>query len=386
MFRGRAMQTITCVEDLREIYKRRVPKMFVDYAESGSYSEQTLHWNRADLQKIRLRQKVLTDVSKRDTKTTIAGKQVNVPLILAPIGLCGMQRANGEILAARAADQAGIPFTLSTMSVCSIEDVASETKKPFWFQLYVMKDREFIRNLIARAAAAKCSALVLTVDLQILAQRHRDIKNGLSVPPKMKVANIVNMLSKPRWLGGILGTKRRSFGNLVGHVDVAKDAGSLGEWTASQFDPALNWEDVKWIRKLWKGKLIIKGIMEVSDARLALKHGADGIVVSNHGGRQLDGAPSSISALPKIVDAIGDKTEVLFDGGIRTGQDLMRALALGAKGAMIGRAFVYGLGANGQEGVSTAIECIRKELDMSMALCGVNKVSEIDSRVLADRQ
>jgi L-lactate dehydrogenase (cytochrome) len=380
------MQTITCVEDLREIYKRRVPKMFVDYAESGSYSEQTLHWNREDLQKIRLRQKVLTDVSKRDTKTTLAGKQVNVPLILAPIGLCGMQHANGEILAARAADQAGIPFTLSTMSVCSIEDVASETKKPFWFQLYVMRDREFIRNLIARAAAAKCSALVLTVDLQILAQRHRDIRNGLSVPPKLKIANIVNILSKPRWLGGILGTKRRSFGNLVGHVDVAKDAGSLGEWTANQFDPALNWEDVKWIRKLWKGKLIIKGIMEVSDARLAVKHGADGIVVSNHGGRQLDGAPSSISALPKIVDAIGDKTEILFDGGVRTGQDLMRGLALGAKGAMIGRAFVYGLGANGQEGVSTAIECIRKELDMSMALCGVNKISEIDSRVLADRQ
>jgi L-lactate dehydrogenase (cytochrome) len=380
------MQTITCVEDLREIYKRRVPKMFVDYAESGSYSEQTLHWNREDLQKIRLRQKVLTDVSKRDTKTTLAGKQVNVPLILAPIGLCGMQHANGEILAARAADQAGIPFTLSTMSVCSIEDVASETKKPFWFQLYVMRDREFIRNLIARAAAAKCSALVLTVDLQILAQRHRDIRNGLSVPPKLKIANIVNILSKPRWLGGILGTKRRSFGNLVGHVDVAKDAGSLGEWTANQFDPALNWEDVKWIRKLWKGKLIIKGIMEVSDARLAVKHGADGIVVSNHGGRQLDGAPSSISALPKIVDAIGDKTEILFDGGVRTGQDLMRGLALGAKGAMIGRAFVYGLGANGQEGVSTAIECIRKELDMSMALCGVNKISEIYSRVLADRQ
>jgi len=379
------MQTITCVEDLREVYKQRVPKMFIDYAESGSYSEQTLQWNREDLQKIRLKQKILTDVSKRDTKTTIAGKQVNVPLILAPIGLCGMQRANGEILAARAADEAGIPFTLSTMSVCSIEDVASETKKPFWFQLYVMKDREFIRNLIARAAAAKCSALVLTVDLQILAQRHRDIKNGLSVPPKLKIANVIDMLTKPRWLGGILSTKRRSFGNLVGHVKGMTNTGSLGEWTASQFDPALNWEDVKWIRKLWKGKLIIKGIMEVSDARLAVKHGADGIVVSNHGGRQLDGAPSSISALPKIVDAIGDKTEILFDGGIRTGQDLMRALALGAKGAMIGRAFIYGLGANGQEGVRTAIECIRKELDMSMALCGVNKISEIDERVLADR-
>ncbi len=378
------MQTITCVEDLRAIYKRRVPKMFIDYAESGSYSEQTLHWNREDLQKIKLKQKILTDVSKRETKTTIAGKPVNVPLVLAPIGLCGMQHANGEILAAKAAAEAGIPFTLSTMSVCSIEDVASETNKPFWFQLYVMKDRTFIRNLIARAAAAKCSALVLTVDLQLLAQRHRDIKNGLTVPPKMKLANILDIMTKPRWAMGILGTRRRSFGNLVGHVKGLTNTGSLGAWTAEQFDPALNWEDVKWIRKLWKGKLIIKGIMEVSDARLALKHGADGIVVSNHGGRQLDGAPSSISALPKIVDAIGDKTEILFDGGVRTGQDLMRGLALGAKGAMIGRAFVYGLGANGQQGVKTAIECIRKELDMSMALCGVNKISEIDGRVLAD--
>ncbi len=377
------MQTITCVEDLREIYKKRVPKMFIDYAESGSYSEQTLKWNREDLQKIKLKQKILTDVSKRDTKTTIAGKPVNVPLVLAPIGLCGMQHADGEILAARAAAEAGIPFTLSTMSVCSIEDVASETNKPFWFQLYVMKDREFIRNLIARAAAAKCSALVLTVDLQILAQRHRDIKNGLTVPPKMKVANILDIMTKPRWAMGILGTKRRSFGNLVGHVKGLSNTGSLGAWTAEQFDPALNWEDVKWIRKLWKGKLIIKGIMEVSDARLALKHGADGIVVSNHGGRQLDGAPSSISALPKIVDAVGDKTEILFDGGVRTGQDLMRGIALGAKGALIGRAFVYGLGANGQQGVRTAIECIRKELDMSMALCGVNKISEIDERVLS---
>jgi len=378
------MQTITCVEDLREIYKQRVPKMFIDYAESGSYSEQTLKWNREDLQKIKLKQKILTDVSKRDTKTTIIGQQLNVPLVLAPIGLCGMQHADGEILAARAAEEAGINFTLSTMSVCSIEDVAANTKRPFWFQLYVMKDREFIRNLLARAAAAKCSALVLTVDLQILAQRHRDVKNGLSVPPKMKIANILDIMTKPRWAFRILGTKRRSFGNLVGHVKGLTNAGSLGAWTNEQFDPALNWEDVKWIRKLWKGKLIIKGIMEVADARLAVKNGADAIVVSNHGGRQLDGAPSSISALPKIVDAVGDKTEVMFDGGVRTGQDLMRGLALGAKAAMIGRAFVYGLGANGQEGVRTTIECIRKELDMSMALCGVNKISEIDERVLAE--
>lgn len=378
------MQTITCVEDLRNIARNRVPKMFFEYAESGSYSEQTLRWNREDLQKIRLKQKVLTDVSKRDTKTTIADKEVNVPLVLAPIGLCGMQHANGEILAARAAAEAGIPFTLSTMSVCSIEDVATETNKPFWFQLYVMKDREFIRNLIARAAAAKCSALVLTVDLQILAQRHRDIKNGLSVPPKMKFENIVDIMTKPGWAFKILGTKRRSFGNLVGHVKGLTDAGSLGAWTAEQFDPALNWEDVKWIRNLWKGKLIIKGIMETSDARLAIEHGADGIVVSNHGGRQLDGAPSSISALPKIVDAVGHRTEILFDGGIRSGQDLMRALALGAKGALIGRAFVYGLGAGGQEGVKATIDCIRKELDMTMALCGVNSIKEIDKRVLAE--
>jgi L-lactate dehydrogenase (cytochrome) len=378
------MQTITCVEDLRNIARNRVPKMFFDYAESGSYSEQTLRWNREDLQKIRLKQKVLTDVSTRSTKTTIIDKEVNLPLVLAPIGLCGMQHANGEILAARAAAEAGIPFTLSTMSVCSIEDVASETNKPFWFQLYVMRDREFIRNLIARAAAAKCSALVLTVDLQILAQRHRDIKNGLSVPPRMKFANIVDIMTKPGWAFKILGTKRRSFGNLVGHVKGLTDAGSLGAWTAEQFDPALNWEDVKWIRSLWKGKLIIKGIMDVADAKLAIEHGADGIVVSNHGGRQLDGAPSSISALPKVVDAVGNRTEVLFDGGVRTGQDLMRALALGAKGAMIGRAFVYGLGAAGQEGVSTVIECIRKELDMSMALCGVNSIAEIDKRVLAE--
>ncbi len=378
------MQTITCVEDLREIYKRRVPKMFIDYAESGSYSEQTLKWNREDLQKIKLRQKILTDVSKRDTKTTILGKEVNIPLALAPIGLCGMQHADGEILAARAAAEAGIPFTLSTMSVCSIEDIASETNKPFWFQLYVMKDREFIRNLIARAAAAKCSALVLTVDLQILAQRHRDIKNGLTVPPQMKMKNLIDIMTKPRWAFGILGTKRRSFGNLVGHVKGLSNTGSLGAWTAEQFDPALNWEDVKWIRQLWKGKLIIKGIMEVADAKLAIEHGADAIVVSNHGGRQLDGAPSSISALPKIVDAVGSRTEILFDGGVRTGQDLMRGLALGAKGALIGRAFVYGLGANGQAGVKTVIDCIRKELDMSMALCGVNSISEIDKRVLAD--
>lgn len=378
------MPTITCVEDLREMARRRVPRMFFDYAESGSYSEETLKANREDLKAIKLRQRVLVDVSKRDTKTTLLGKEVAVPLALAPIGLCGMQHANGEILAARAAAEAGIPFCLSTMSVCSIEDVAAESPAPFWFQLYVMRDREFIQNLIARAAAARCSALVLTVDLQILGQRHRDIKNGLSVPPRLSLANILNIATKPRWVSAILRTKRRSFGNLVGHVKGLDDTGSLAQWTATQFDPTLNWEDVKWIRKLWKGKLIIKGLLDVADAKNAVKHGADAIVVSNHGGRQLDGAPSSISMLPKIAEAVGDKTEVLFDGGVRTGQDLLRGLALGAKGAMIGRAFIYGLGANGQAGVKLAIDCIQKELDVSMALCGVSKISEIDRRVLAD--
>jgi L-lactate dehydrogenase (cytochrome) len=374
---------VTCIEDLREIARHKVPRMFFDYAESGSYAEETLAANRRDLEAILLRQKILVDVSKRSTATQILGKPASVPLALAPIGLCGMQRGNGEILAAKAAAKAGIPFCLSTMSVCSIEDVAEEVSEPFWFQLYVMRDREFIRALVERAQAAKCSALVLTVDLQVLGQRHRDIKNGLSVPPKMRLANLIDIATKPAWIMSVLRAKRRNFGNIVGHVQSAGDNISLAEWIAGQFDPALNWEDVKWIRSIWKGPLILKGILDIDDAKLAAAHGADAIVVSNHGGRQLDGAPSSIWALPKIVEAVGNKVEVLFDGGVRSGQDVMRALALGAKACMVGRAYVYGLGARGEEGVSEAIGFIRRELETTMALTGVNKISEIGPQVIA---
>jgi L-lactate dehydrogenase (cytochrome) len=374
---------VTCIEDLREIARHKVPRMFFDYAESGSYAEETLAANRRDLEAILLRQKILVDVSKRSTATKILGKPASVPLALAPIGLCGMQRGNGEILAAKAAAKAGIPFCLSTMSVCSIEDVAEEVSEPFWFQLYVMRDREFIRALVERAQAAKCSALVLTVDLQVLGQRHRDIKNGLSVPPKMRLANLIDIATKPAWIFSVLRAKRRNFGNIVGHVQSAGDNTSLAEWIAGQFDPALNWEDVKWIRSIWKGPLILKGILDIDDAKLAAAHGADAIVVSNHGGRQLDGAPSSIWALPKIVEAVGNKVEVLFDGGVRSGQDVMRALALGAKACMVGRAYIYGLGARGEEGVTEAIGFIRRELETTMALTGVNKISEIGPQVIA---
>jgi L-lactate dehydrogenase (cytochrome) len=373
---------VTCIEDLREIARHKVPRMFFDYAESGSYAEETLAANRRDLEAILLRQKILVDVSKRSTATQILGKPASVPLALAPIGLCGMQRGNGEILAAKAAAKAGIPFCLSTMSVCSIEDVAEEVSEPFWFQLYVMRDREFIRALVERAQAAKCSALVLTVDLQVLGQRHRDIKNGLSVPPKMRLANLIDIATKPAWIMSVLRAKRRNFGNIVGHVQSAGDNISLAEWIAGQFDPALNWEDVKWIRSIWKGPLILKGILDIDDAKLAAAHGADAIVVSNHGGRQLDGAPSSIWALPKIVEAVGNRVEVLFDGGVRSGQDVMRALALGAKACMVGRAYIYGLGARGEEGVSEAIGFIRRELETTMALTGVNKISEIGPQVI----
>jgi L-lactate dehydrogenase (cytochrome) len=378
------MPTLTCIEDLRQLYLRRAPRMFVDYAESGSYQEETLRANRRDFEAVKFRQRVLIDVSQRSTATTLLGEPVALPLALAPVGLLGMQHADGEIFAARAANAAGIPFCLSTMSVASIEDVAAATDKPFWFQLYVMRDRDFIRRLIARAKAANCSALVLTVDLQILGQRHRDIKNGLSVPPRMTLANILNIATKPRWVKDILSTRRRSFGNLVGHVAGAIDTGSLAQWTASQFDPTLNWDDVRWIRDQWQGKLIVKGILDPEDAQKAVDAGADAIVVSNHGGRQLDGAPSSISMLPRIADTVGARTEVLFDSGVRSGQDLMRVLALGARGAMIGRAFVYGLGAAGEEGVKLAIGFIRNELDVTMALTGVSKVADIDTRVLAD--
>src|ERR1700681_817649 len=347
---------ITCIEDLREIARHKVPRMFFDYAESGSYAEETLHANRRDLEAILLRQKILVDVSKRSTATQILGKPVSVPLALAPIGLCGMQRGNGEILAAKAAAKAGIPFCLSTMSVCSIEDVAEEVSEPFWFQLYVMRDRKFIRALVERAKVAKCSALVLTVDLQVLGQRHRDIKNGLSVPPKMRIANLIDIATKPGWIISVLRAKRRNFGNIVGHVEGVGDNTSLAEWTNSQFDPALNWEDVKWIRSIWKGPLILKGILDTDDAKLAADHGAD---------------------------AVGQKVEVLFDGGVRSGQDVMRALALGAKACMIGRAYIYGLGARGEEGVGEAIGFIRRELETTMALTGVNKISEIGPQVIA---
>jgi L-lactate dehydrogenase (cytochrome) len=377
------LRRTTCIEDLRRLARRRVPRAFFDYAEAGSYAQQTLRANRADLERIALRQRVLVDVAQRDLTTTIIGERVSLPLALAPIGLCGMQHGDGEILACRAARKAGIPFTLSTMSICSIEDVANAVAEPFWFQLYVMKDRGFIRALIERAAAARCSALVLTVDLQVLGQRHCDIKNGMTVPPEIRLANIIDIASKPAWALSILKGKRKTFGNLAGHVRGMENVTSLAQWTASQFDPALSWKDVEWVKSLWPGKLILKGILDVDDAKTAAKTGAAALIVSNHGGRQLDGAPSSISALPRIVDAVGGEIEVMFDGGIRSGQDLVRALALGARSCMVGRAYVYGLGAGGEAGVAKAIELLGQELDVTMALCGVKRVSDIDRRVIA---
>src|SRR5215475_14381909 len=381
------MKHITCIEDLRALHKRRVPKAFFDYADRGSYSEQTLRANRDDLQQIKFRQRILVDVSKRDLSTTLLGEPSTRPLILAPVGLLGMQHGDGEILACRAAQAAGIPYTLSTMSICSIEDVAANVDKPFWFQLYVMKDRGFCKSLIERAMAAKCSALVLTVDLQILGQRHMDIKNGLSVPPNlMRLKNIIDFASKPRWLMSIARAKRRDFGNVVGHLQGAKDLNSTATRVSQQFDPSLNWKDVEWIRSIWPGKIILKGIHDVEDAKQAVKTGAHGIIVSNHGGRQLDGAPSSISILPKVVDAVGTQTEVLFDSGIRSGQDVLRALALGAKACMIGRAYIYGLGAGGQAGVARAIEIIGNELSVTMGLCGVNNIKDVGPDILAGYQ
>jgi L-lactate dehydrogenase (cytochrome) len=379
------MQTMTCIDDLREAARRRVPRAFFDYADGGSYAEQTLNANRADLERIRLRQRILVDVSRRSTQTKILGEPVSLPLALAPIGALGMQHGDGEILACRAAQAAGIPFTLSTMSICSIEQVAAAVDQPFWFQLYVMKDRGFARSLVERAAAAKCSALVLTVDLQILGQRHRDIKNGMTVPPQWTFAKIVDMATKPAWLTSVARAQSRTFGNLAGYVTGKKeDVNSLSVWIAGQFDTTLNWNDVEWIKSLWPGKLILKGILDPEDARIAAKTGAQALVVSNHGGRQLDGAPSSISALPPIVDAVGSSMEVLFDGGIRSGQDIMRALAFGAHACLSGRAYVYGLGAGGEAGVARAIEIIRNELGVTMALTGVNSVDEIDGRTLAN--
>lgn len=376
------MKNVTCIEDLRTLARRRVPRAFFDYADSGSYNEETLRANRADLEAIKLRQRVLVDVSSRSLATSIVGQEMAAPFALAPVGLCGMQYGNGEILAARAANDAGIPFTLSTMSICSIEDVAEATGRPFWFQLYVIKDRGFTKDILGRAVEANCNVLVLTVDLQVLGQRHRDIKNGMTVPPQIRLRNVIDVASKPAWVWSILNAKRRTFGNLAGHVKGMENVNQLAQWIAQQFDPALSWKDVEWIKKLWPGKLILKGILDVEDARTAVRLGADAIVVSNHGGRQLDGAPSSISALPAIADAVGSDTEVLFDGGIRTGADLLRALALGARACLIGRAYVYGLGAGGQAGVSRAIEILKSELSVAMALTGVNSVSKIDRNVI----
>jgi L-lactate dehydrogenase (cytochrome) len=379
------MKHITCIEDLRQVHMRKVPKAFFDYVDRGSYAEETLRANRDDMQQIKFRQRILVDISSRDLSTTIIGEKANLPLILAPVGSTGMQFGDGEIHACRAAQAAGIPYTLSTMSINSIEDVAENVDKPFWFQLYVMKDRGFVKALIERAIAAKCSALVLTVDLQVIGQRHMDIKNGLSVPPQLlQLKNVLDIATKPGWVASILRGKRRNFGNIAGHLEgPGQDLGSVSSWVQSQFDPSLNWKDVDWIRSIWPGKLIIKGILDVEDAEEAVKTGAQAMVVSNHGGRQLDGAPSSIEVLPEIADAVGSQIEVLFDGGIRSGQDLMRALALGAKSCMIGRAYIHGLGAFGGPGVAKAIDLIANELSTTMGLCGVSKIADIDDRVIA---
>ena len=376
------MTVMTNIEDLRVLAQKRVPRMFYDYADSGSWTESTYRANESDFQKIKLRQRVAVNMEGRSTATTMIGQKVHMPVAIAPTGLTGMQHADGEILAARAAKQFGVPFTLSTMSICSIEDVAQHAGEGFWFQLYVMKDRGFIERLIDRAKAARCSALVLTLDLQILGQRHKDIKNGLSAPPKLTLRNLINIASKPRWAMGMLGTQRRQFGNIVGHVSGVADMSSLSEWTASQFDPALNWGDVEWIKQRWGGKLIVKGIQDVQDARLAVQSGADALIVSNHGGRQLDGAQSSIEALPAIVDAVGGQIEVHMDGGIRSGQDVLKAVALGAKGTYIGRAMLYGLGAMGEAGVTRALQIIHKELDITMAFCGRTDIGQVDREIL----
>ena len=371
------MPKITCIEDLRVLAQKRVPKMFYQYADSGSWTESTYRANSADFDRMRLRQKVAVNMENRSTKAVMVGQEVAMPVALAPTGLTGMQCADGEIKAAKAAEKFGVPFTLSTMSICSIEDVAANTEKPFWFQLYVMRDKDYLGRLIDRAKAANCSALVLTLDLQIIGQRHHDVRNGLSAPPKPTLANIINMATKLRWGLGMLGTKRHGFGNIVGHVSGVENVGNLAEWTNAQFDPALSWDDVRWIKERWGGKLIIKGILDADDARLAVKSGADAIIVSNHGGRQLDGALSAIEILPEIVDAVGSEIEVHMDSGIRSGQDVLKAMALGAKGTYIGRAFLYGLGAMGEQGVTKALEIIHKELDLTMAFCGHREVGQL---------
>ena len=376
------MSVILSVEDMRKKAKARVPRMFFDYAESGSWTEDTLRANINDLMDIKFRQRVAVDISKRSTEMEMLGEKLPMPVALAPTGLAGMQTADGEIHAARAAEKFGVPFTLSTMSVCSIEEVQSKTRDPFWFQLYVMRDRDFIDRLIKRAKEANCSALMITLDLQVMGQRHKDIKNGLSVPPKINLPNILNLIAKPKWCLGMLGTKNRKFGNIVGHVKGVKDMSSLAEWTVNQFDPTLCWDDVLELRKKWSGKIVLKGIMDKEDAKAALNIGADAIIVSNHGGRQLDGASSSVSALPKILDIVQDKCEIWVDGGIRTGQDILRLIALGAKGTLIGRAFLYGLGAEGEKGVTRILEILQKELDLTMALCGATDLSQVDKNIL----
>lgn len=373
---------MTCVEDFRQLAERRVPRMFYDYADSGSWTESTYRANEEDFQKLKFRQRVAVDIEKRTHRSSMIGIDVAMPVAIAPTGLTGMQHADGEILGAKAAEKFGIPFTLSTMSICSIEDIAAHTSKPFWFQLYVMRDRDFMERLIDRAKAANCSALVLTLDLQVLGQRHKDIKNGLSTPPKPTLANLINLATKPRWCLNMLGTKRRSFGNIVGHAKGVSDLSSLSSWTAEQFDPCLSWKDIEWIKERWGGKLVLKGIMDEQDARLAVESGADALLVSNHGGRQLDGAPSSISALPRIAHAVGKEIEVWMDGGIRSGQDVLRAIALGAKGTMIGRSFLYSLGAMGEAGVYRCLQMIANELDVTMGFCGHTDIHNIDRSIL----
>tara|TARA_R100000687_G_scaffold44033_1_gene35944 strand:- start:47 stop:1213 length:1167 start_codon:yes stop_codon:yes gene_type:complete len=369
------MPVITTIDDLKRLHERRVPRMFYDYAESGSWTEQTFRENTTDFEQIRLRQRVAVDMSGRSTKTQMIGQDVAMPVALAPVGLTGMQHADGEIKAARAAEAFGVPFTLSTMSINSIEDVAEATTKPFWFQLYTMRDEDYVARLIQRAKDAKCSALIITLDLQILGQRHKDLKNGLSAPPKLTAKTLANLATKWSWGIGMMGAKRRSFGNIVGHVHGVDDTANLGAWTAEQFDPTLDWGKIAKLKEQWGGKVILKGILDADDARMALKVGADAIIVSNHGGRQLDGAISSIRALPSILEAVGDQIEVHLDSGIRSGQDVLKAMAMGAKGTYIGRAFIYGLGAMGQAGVTSALEVIHKELDLSMALCGETSVA-----------
>jgi L-lactate dehydrogenase (cytochrome) len=376
------MTVITNIEDLRVLAKRRVPKMFYDYADSGSWTESTYRANESDFQKIKLRQRVAVNMDNRSTAVKMVGIAARMPVAIAPVGLTGMQHADGEIHAARAAEKFGIPFTLSTMSICSIEDIAQNTSAPFWFQLYMMRDRNAMAQLIERVRAAKCSALVLTLDLQVIGQRHKDLKNGLTAPPRPTLANIINLMTKPRWCLGMLGTRRHTFRNLVGHVKGVSDMTSLAAWTNEQFDPTLTWADVAWVKERWGGKLVLKGIQDVEDAKLAVQSGADALIVSNHGGRQLDGAQSSIEALPAVVNAVGSQIEVWMDGGIRSGQDVLKAWALGAKGTMIGRAMVYGLGAMGEAGVTKALEIIHKELDTTMAFCGHTDIRNVDKSIL----